>query len=506
MERAALGGSRSVAVILAAGVLSMLALVAPSASAVTAIALSLALAVMLAAIRLTVVPWDRLVALILVVVLFVPIDRYQLPASLPFNLELYRIVVALCVAVWVASVLVDPKVRLARTAFDGPLALIGISVLASEITNPGRFSSYDSWVVKGLMFFLSFILVYYLTATTLKTRGTVDFLLKLVTLSGAAIGALAVYERRSHYDVFDHLHSVLPFLRFNGTLSYQTLADGQIRVFGPSQQPIALGAMMILILPLAVYFARACGRRWWIAAVLLLLGAFASGSRTAMMMLAAEVIVFLVLKPNETKKLWPALVPAVVIIHFALPGTIGGLKEAFFPKGGIIAQQSRFESDWNPQLAGGRIRLIGPMLSEVSNEPLFGEGFGTRISGFNVPQRNAPILDDQWLDNIMDIGFVGFAAYIWLFVRGVRSLSRASRTSRHPFDDWLFAALAASVTGFGIGMLTFDAFGFTQVTFIFWVLLGLSAVLLRLTAARPALETRRARHAVGRRLRAAGQP
>ena len=43
-----------------------------------------------------------------------------------------------------------------------------------------------------------------------------------------------------------------------------------------------------------------------------------------------------------------------------------------------------------------------------------------------------------------------------------------------------FAGLAASITGFGVGMLTFDAFSFTQVTFVFWILLGLSAAMLRI--------------------------
>ena len=136
---------------------------------------------------------------------------------------------------------------------------------------------------------------------------------------------------------------MLPFLSFEGALSYLTLG-GNLRVFGPAQQPIALGAALILILPLAVYFARRYGRRWWLAALLILLGALASGSRTAVVMLAAEVIVFLLLKPNETKKLWPALIPAIAVVHFALPGTIGGLKGAFFPKGGLIAQQSRLGS------------------------------------------------------------------------------------------------------------------------------------------------------------------
>ena len=115
------------------------------------------------------------------------------------------------------------------------------------------------------------------------------------------------------------------------------------------------------------------------------------------------------------------------VVHFALPGTIGGFKAAFLPKGGLIAQQSRFEPGYNPQLAGGRIRLIKPMLSEASGKPFFGEGYGTRISGFNEPDRNAPILDNQWLNNVLDVGFIGLGAWVWLLIGAVRSLFRASR-------------------------------------------------------------------------------
>ena len=490
MRGTVLGVPSAFAVISLAGALALLSMTVLSGREVEVLAVSLAFAAVVAAARPKVIAWDRLIALILVVVLFVPIGRYQLPASLPFNLELYRVVVALCVLVWAASLLVDPRVRLASTAFDHPLALIAVCVLASEITNPARAGAYGSHVVKALMFFLSFILVYYLTATTLKTRTSVEFLLKLVTASGAVIGVFAVYELRAHYNVFDHLHAVLPFLRFGGALSYQTIG-GNLRVFGPSQQPIALGAVMVLILPLSVYFANAdahkSARRWWvIAAALILLGAFASGSRTAMMMLTAEVFVFLLLKPKETRKLWPALFPAIILVHFALPGTIGGFKEAFMPKGGLVAQQSRFQPGWNPQLAGGRIRLIKPMLTEASGKPFFGEGYGTRISGFNEPDRNAPILDNQWLNNVLDIGFIGLGAWVWLFTGAVRALSRASRTAVSHDDGWLFASLAASVAGFAVGMFTFDAFGFTQVTFIFWVLLALSAALLDISGVRPA--------------------
>jgi hypothetical protein len=154
----------------------------------------------------------------------------------------------------------------------------------------------------------------------------------------------------------------------------------------------------------------------------------------------------------------------------------------------------------NPLLAGGRVRLIKPMLSEASGRPFFGVGYGTRISGFNEPDRNAPILDDQWLNNALDVGFTGLAAWGWLTARAVRRLFRASRVPAHLDDDWLFAALAASVASFAVGMCTYDAFGYPQVTFIFLFLLGLSAALLRISGAWPASNTPTHIASQGRRL------
>jgi len=40
--------------------------------------------------------------------------------------------------------------------------------------------------------------------------------------------------------------------------------------------------------------------------------------------------------------------------------------------------------------------------------------------------------------------------------------------------------MGAAILGFGIGMLTYDAFSFIQVTFLFWLLLGIAGALLRI--------------------------
>src|SRR5919201_1203358 len=62
--------------------------------------------------------WRMLLAGMLVVILFIPIRRYSLPGSLPFNLEPYRVVVELIVVAWLTSLLIDPRVRLRKSPFD----------------------------------------------------------------------------------------------------------------------------------------------------------------------------------------------------------------------------------------------------------------------------------------------------------------------------------------------------------------------------------------------------
>ena len=77
------------------------------------------------------------------------------------------------------------------------------------------------------------------------------------------------------------------------------------------------------------------------------------------------------------------------------------------------------------------------------------------------------------------------------FLRAIRRFGGHAR--RDPSDDgWLCAALAASVATFAIGMFTFDAFAFVQVTLMVFILIALGAAAALAPQAAPVpLGTRR---------------
>ena len=80
------------------------------------------LVTLVAWVRPTYVGWPRLMAGLILVILFIPIRRYSLPGNLPFELEPYRLLVAVLLVGWGASLLVDPAYAFAAYRLRGPAA------------------------------------------------------------------------------------------------------------------------------------------------------------------------------------------------------------------------------------------------------------------------------------------------------------------------------------------------------------------------------------------------
>jgi polysaccharide biosynthesis protein PslJ len=479
------GGRAAEPTVAATVVLVSIAAIAGAALDVLPAKALIPLAVMtslLAATHKSVLRWRSLFMLLIAVILFIPIRRYILPASLPFQLEPYRLLVAFIAFGWLTSLLIDPRVSIRSTGYELPLAVFLGAAVMSLVLNPDRVSEVAPVLTKALMFFVSYLVVMYIVPSVIRTLSDIDKLLKVLVAGGAVVAVSAVYESRTGYNVFDHLSKVLPFLKIgaipfaDGEDPTGTSRGGTDRAYASAQHPIALGAAFAILLPLGPYlYRRTTNRLWLVATALLLVGVFTTVSRTGFVMVITSLIVFLVLRGRQVRRYWPALIPALAVIHFAVPGTLGSVVNAFFPKGGLVAQEHK------NAVGSGRLATLGPVLStEFAPRPLFGDGFETRvIKDDGAVKANAPILDDQWAGVLVEVGIVGALGLLWFFARIIRRLGSRGRADESD-EAWLAVALCAAITAYVVGMFTYDAFSFIQVTFLSFILLGLSASVLRL--------------------------
>lgn len=440
---------------------------------------------------LTVVAWQRqllawpvLLSYVLVVILLIPIRRYTISASLPFQLEPYRLLIGVVLIAWLASLLVDPRTRFLKIGIEWPVLAFIAGIVLSLGANASRVAGagIGAEVIKQLSFMAGFLLVMYFTNSIVTSRTTLDRLLVLIVGGGAIVAVLSIIEWRTGNNLFNQLQRVIPILHLDPAFVGDPLARGsRVRAYGSAQHPIALGALLVMLMPLAIYLHKRTGKNLWMgAAAVLTLGALATGSRTVALMLVALLAVFLWLKRKETIRLSPMLIPMIIVAQIAMPGTLGTFKAVLFPENGSLIS----EQEGGAGSGTGRVADLGPSLNEWAHHPLFGQGFGTRLTSPDDKFQNAQILDDEWLSTLLELGLVGTLALLWMYVRGIRLLGRRAKRDTSP-DGWLLTALASGLTAFGVGMLTYDGFSFIQVTVISFILLGLGGAALRLMGPAP---------------------
>jgi hypothetical protein len=469
----AISAARQFELLAAAGAMVLIAASATTGHAPGLVAPAAALLVVLAIARPTVLEWRTMILGLLLIILFIPIRRYSLAANLPFQLEPYRAWVMVLAGLWATALLLDRRLRVRSTGLEAPLTLLGVAVLGSIVTNFDSITREDlsAEIIKKLTFWIGFVVILYLVVSV-ATVSDVYVYLRALVLGSAVLGALGVIEWKTGHNAFAHLDRYVPLLSPVGGDNIDTFRAGLTRAYASAQHPIAFGAALALVLPISVVLAfRSRKPLWLVCAGLIVLGSLASVSRTSILMLAVSAAMLAVLRPQAARQALPFILPLLVVIQIALPGTFSTVKASFFPSGGLVEQQA------DQSVGSGRVASFGPALDEASRNPLFGRGFGTRIVE-KGPKRNSFILDDEWLSTTLEIGLVGLLAWVWLFLRFTLRSAQAARDDASD-RGWMLAALAASVGSFAVGMVFYDAFSFIQATFLMIMLLGFGVVLYR---------------------------
>jgi polysaccharide biosynthesis protein PslJ len=474
-----------------AGTFGFLALTAVSPLPLQYVVPAVAFGALIAAFHRVLLNWHVIVGSLLLLILFIPIRRYTLPIStMGFQLEPYRVFVAFVVAGWAISLFVDRRVRLRRSGLEGPISLVWMSILGSLIWNANDIQLYGlrTDIIKSLTFFTSFFFVFFLVVSVLRPHH-IRPLAKVLVAGGAVVAFLAIVEAQSGFNIFDHLADYIPILRHNvmpdATVDVNGFNRGdRARTYASAEHPIALAAALVMTLSLAIGLAATGSKKWWIAVTLLLMGAMATLSRTGILMIVVAALVFLWLRPRQVRRMWWMIFPMLVAVHFAMPHTLGIIKDSFFPKGGLIQEQ---KSSQGSATAGGRATDFAPVLQRVAQSPFFGVGYATTVvqmPGQPQPEDTRPasmtppvtrILDNQWLGTYLETGLVGVIAWLWMFGRFVRRLGRAAKEDESP-EGWLLAGIVAAVAANSVGMFTYDGFAFVQATFLFFILMAFGSV------------------------------
>ena len=236
--------------------------------------------------------------------------------------------------------------------------------------------------------------------------------------------------------------------------------DGLNRVTGTTIHPIELGVTAGMLLPLAVwmliYDTEQSRRRRVIPVLALLICIAVSVSRSAVIAVALSMAVLIVLMPVRQRLPTLAAVPVAISGAFMTAHGLIGTLVTFF---GLGSKDSSITH---------RTNTYGYVESLIKQKPLLGTGGGTYD-----PVSQWHILDNQYLHTAAELGVIGAAVLLLLFVVPMVSAFVARKRTKDDELRLLLAALGGATLAAGVCSATFDSFAFPVFYCTFALVIGL---------------------------------
>ncbi|HSV64497.1 MAG TPA: O-antigen ligase family protein [Mycobacteriales bacterium] len=365
---------------------------------------------------------------------------------------------------WVVTRLVGQPGRLGVRALRIAIGFVVLSALLSyavamlAVLPTEKYADSQQALVSVLT--LSAFSMFVLEA--LRSRQQIELVLRCLLIAGALSALFALVQSTVHLDLAASFRP--PGLKGTATLA-ESFRAGLVRARGTAQHPLEFGAVTSALIPLGLgvtFAARRRGRAawpWGAITLVIAAGAVVSLSRSAVIGVACAVAVMA--SRWSVRRLMGLLAGVGALVAAAV---LGGSKTA-------SALGSLFTSGSHDYSLESRAAGRSYAFRVLFDHLWLGQGLGT----YDIPRQ--PILDNQYLDQVIESGIVGLLAMVAVLVVAVRYAVRSVSRQRDP----VAAELASGVAGAIVTIITTDAVldsaAFVQISTIGALLVGLSGAL-----------------------------
>jgi O-antigen ligase len=413
-------------------------------------------------------PW--LLAGFMTMVFLIPIDGTELKVHLPVDSKPDRFVLAAMAGVLIIKALLpatgERRPRRRMTWVTASVLIFTGAVLVSVLVNADTIYKLGqlTFAEKALSQVLAYVGFFLIVATQVRKSEIAAYgrlILALAVL--AALGTL--YESHTGYNVFyvlgGRLLSPIAKVITAPTNIHPTFEQGRATVVGPTGHGLALASMLTIALPWAVIRmqqVKTWGRKLGCLLVicLLLAASLATHRKTAIIAPVAAFAVLIAYNPRMLR--WAPLAAVVVIpmIHVVAPGALGTFD--------ILATAGNSSSTTQ------RVSDYSGIAPDILSHPVIGEGYGSLDTANNRWYR---ILDNEYLDELFQVGIVGVLAYLLMVLAPLVTAHGIIRRAGGRAPPII--AAAAGCAAYAVVSGTFDAMSFSEAPYSFFFMAGMIA-------------------------------
>ena len=345
------------------------------------------------------------------------------------------------------------------------LFLLLAAVLASYVVGATRAIAETELrsMQMGLLSMLAWIGVVLVTADGVRSMDRLQVVLDRLGIAGGLLALLAIAQFATGTPIIDNL--AVPGLSPNSPLISVTAREGFDRPAGTAIHSIELAAVLSMILPVALHNAfhsahKGALRRVFPAAAIALVIPLTL-SRTAIVCSSIVLILLLPTWSRSARRRTYILVAALAgLLYVTVPSLLGTIAGLFTGIGSDTSALSRT----------GSYTLV---LEFFQRSPVFGRGFLTFLPQYRI-------LDNQYLGLLVDLGLLGLATLLGLFLVTILAMIRLRLRNEAPNVRSAAQSLAAGLAAGAASFALFDAFSFPMAASCTFLLIGGATALARL--------------------------